>query len=287
MKTWFFLFAFVPSVLFSQNKINQNAQVFGYNLALGAIIGGVSELIANPRHVKPLKAFFHGFCSGTIGGAFNYAGKYYTGAAISKGKYAFVLPVRLISSLGNSIIYNTGHSTNFYFQYFNFDFGFIQFSADVLNKKTFVKVLPGAIGGIIASANMGGKTDWQHSLLTGVPCFTKLDTNIRRRGYSFQTSITVNDNPLLNKSIKDMTRAHEMIHVLQCQEYNNTSNIFLGWLPAYRENRKVWKYFSADLPFHDAAYILNSAFLSKPYADNFFEFEARHFTRDKDKPAKR
>lgn len=193
MKKLILFILMLPSALISQNG-NQNKQLLGYNLAFGAIIGGVTEVISNPRHVKPLKAFAHGFCMGVVGGAFNYAGKFITGSLVSGGKYGYVLPARMISSFGNSIIYNTGHSRNFYFQYFNFDYGPVQVCVNVLDRKISPKLLPGVIGGIVASVKWGGEFDLKHSLLMGTPCFTVMDSNIWTRGYTFQTSLTVNSN---------------------------------------------------------------------------------------------
>lgn len=283
MKTLCVLFL-IPTLLFSQNNAKQNAQVFACNVALGAIIGGTSELISNPRHVKPLHAFIHGFCSGSIGGAFNYAGKYYSGAVIAKGKYGFVLPCKLLTSLGNSIIYNTGHSEHYYFQYVNFDYGFIQINADVISRKLSAKVLPGAVGGIVGSICVGGKFDLKHSLLMGTACFTKFDQDKLTRGFTCITSITVNSNPLVK--CQDSVRAHEYIHVLQCLEYNNFSNIVLGWNSSYRANTRAWKYLSLDLPYSDGAYFLNSSFLTtNKYGDNYFEFEARRMSRQTTIPA--
>jgi hypothetical protein len=281
------LFLLLPSLLFSQNRNQQNKQLLAYNLAFGAIIGGVTELVANPRHVKPLRAFTHGFCIGVVGGTFNYAGKYAAGSIISSGKYGYVLPARMISSFGNSIIYNTGHSKNFYFQYFNFDYGPIQVSVDVLNQKVMPKLLLGAIGGIVASVRMGGQFDLKHSLLMGVPCFSALDINACNRGYTLSTSLTVNSNPVL-KNYADSARSHEFIHVLQYMEYANVSNIALGWIPSYRNNVKVWKYVAVDLPYSDVAYMINSAFLCNgKYANNYFEFESRKFSRETKKPEQR
>lgn len=275
----------IPSLLFSQNNVKQNAQVLGYNVAFGAIIGGASELISNPRHVKPLNAFIHGFCMGAAGGALNFAGKYYSGAIISKGKYGFVLPVRMLSSLGNSLIYNTAHSENYYFQYFNFDYGFIQIQTDVVNRKLSAKVLPGAVGGILGSVCVGGRFDIKHSLLMGTACFTKFDSDELTRGFTCITSITVNSNSLVK--CQDSVRAHEYIHVLQCVEYNNFSNVALGWNYAFRTNKKIWKYVSLDLPYSDGAYLLNSSFLTNnKYGNNYFEIEARRMSRQTSIPYK-
>lgn len=69
-------------------------------------------------------------------------------------------------------------------------------------------------------------------------------------------------------------------------EYANISNIVFGWIPSYRNNQKAWKWISIDLPYHDAAYSVNSALLSgNKYANNYFEFEARKFSKETIKPA--
>jgi hypothetical protein len=276
----------LPLFSFSQN-VNQQRQMLVYNAAFGAIIGGVTEVIANPRHVKPLKAFTHGFCMGAVGGAVNYAGKYVAGSVVSSGKYGYVLPARMISSFGNSIIYNTGHSKNFYFQYFNFDYGPLQVCVDVLDRKVMPKLLPASATGIVLSVKQGGRFDLKHSLLMGVSCFTAMDTNVCSRGYTILTSITVNSHPVL-KTYADSARSHEFIHVMQYMEYANVSNVAFGWIPAYKNKPKVWKYVSLDLPFHDAAYMINSAFIQgNKYGNNYFEFEARKFSKETKKPAEK
>lgn len=290
MRKLILLFLIITSSVKSQTYQSQQDKIFVYNALFGGIMGGVSELVANPRHVKHSKAFIHGFGMGLLGGSVSYCGKKLAADAIKHEQFGYVWPVRLLNSFGNSIIYNTAHSTNPYFQYFNIDIGPVQVSADVAGKRVMAKILPGAILGIGISLNYGGKFDAYHSVLMGIPCFNLYSDKMKAAGYSFLSSITICNKSYQNESYdwyKKEVRAHEFTHVLQYMEFENTSNILLGWNKDFRENKKVWKWLSLDLPYHDLAYYLDDKINKvihpgvNPYWNNYYEFEANSFAKQK------
>lgn len=272
----------LPSLLFSQNYKEQRNKLLLYNISLGAAIGGITELISNPREVHWYQALTHGFCMGALGGGFNFVGKYTTTDLIDDHHIELVWASRITNSIGNSIIYNTGHSRNAYFQYLNFDIAFIQLNIDVTKGRVKPKLLPGALAGLALSINKGGKFDIPNSLFTLTPIFSLNDTSVHERGYTLINSITLNKGgkAIHNGFTLDTTLAHEMIHVMQAQEYNNVANMVFGFNTAYKYNHKIWKYMFIDIPFSDIAYGLNDKYYpsNNPYISNFYEYEARSFS---------
>lgn len=276
----------VPLLAKSQSYKSQQAQLMTYNIALNGVIGGVSELIINPKHIKHWKAFTHGFVSGCVGGSIIGGSKMLVGYLITNSRYEFVWASNIAHSIGTSVVYNTGRGTR-NIQYLNFDlFGLGRLEIDVVNRTRYLKASPFGIGGFVLSCvKKGNKIDLKNTLFLITPCFTT-SVNTGSYGVTIVSSITMfnNRNTNIQKRVKlvDSARSHEYIHMMQYREYTNLNNITFGWNKSYLNNSSTFKYINFDLPYLGIAYSSNDFILGDHfYYKNFFEFEAESFATQK------
>jgi len=286
------LFGFLLTVTLrgnGQSYADQQAQLAIYNIVFNGIVGGASEILNNPRHVKLLKAFAHGFRNGAIGGAAIVTGKYLDGIYAYHERLTN-WPSRIITSLGTSIVYNIGFSNKF-LQYYNFDaFGISMLRYDFINKKLCAKIMPAGSVGVVITAINSDKFNFRHTLQTGFPCFTT-NTIISNPNVAFVlgstriTSVNINHVTLPNGTFQkqddeNITLAHEIVHCNQYLEYTNLNNIFMSKIKSYKADKGMFKYIYIDFPYSDMAYELNDLIVGKnaPHYKNLFEFEAESYS---------
>ncbi len=265
----------------SQSFKDQQSQLLLYNIGINAVIGGVSELITNPRHVTHTKAFLHGFQNGSIGGMVIGATKLTSGYLITNKINELVWATQFTHALGTSIVYNTSRGSKF-LQYYNFDLlGLCRMQVDFSNKKIKPYINPFGIGAFaITSLTKGNEIDFKNTLITLTPCFTTTNTSS-----AFSTNLV--SSIVLFKGItpasKSEALSHEFIHMLQYREYLNFNNIVLGTNKTYLNQTGFLKYINLDIPYFGGAYYLNNLSLGKKhyYYKNFFEFEAESFASGK------
>ncbi|MES2382587.1 MAG: hypothetical protein V4538_16180 [Bacteroidota bacterium] len=261
----------------AQSYSDQRGQLLFYNVAINGAIGGVSELITNPRHVTHSKAFLHGFRNGAIGGAVIAGTKMGAGYMFTNEINYLAWTMQFTDALGTSIVYNTSRSSKF-LEYYNVDlFGLVRLETNTKTRKIKPYALPFGIGALAVTAfTKGNSFNFENTLYTLTPCFT---TTNKTTAFSTNlvSSITVSNG--VKPSARSEALSHEFIHMLQYRDYLNINNIVFGDYNKYIDKTGPFKYIYMDLPYFGAAYGLNDLALGRNhyYYKNFFEFEAESF----------
>ena len=89
----------------AQFKINNNKDVFLFNVISGGIIGGIGSMI-NKNNEKTYKAFFKGFYKGALGGTLVYGGKQMLSNFSRTHNYSNIWASKVLAYSGISMIEN-------------------------------------------------------------------------------------------------------------------------------------------------------------------------------------
>ncbi|HEY0732265.1 MAG TPA: hypothetical protein VGD33_07595, partial [Chitinophagaceae bacterium] len=265
-----------PQIVSAQNH---EAELIIYNIGFGGLSGGVGAVINKKTNENWKKSFIRGFWQGSIGGAVNYTGKKTIYQVVKHKDMSYALPSRLLSSAGNSIIYNAALNEPF-LQNWNIDYGI--FRIDFSTKSAFgfnVRILPVAV----ISTGMAipkGKIDWNTTLLSGVMTFSSNDYITTTNG-STHDGVNYGRAFVYKKNdYKYHIIAHELMHEYQYRDYLVT-NTFLKMEAARLKSsplkRFVTKYFYPDLPYYGLAYMIEGVERGPNYFKNYFELEAECF----------
>lgn len=253
---------------------SNNTEAAIYNIGLGGFFGGIGAIINKKKHEKPLKVFLKGFWQGSVGGYLVYESKQMIYDFSKSENYTYAWGSKLLNAAGTSIIQNASSNRDFGDRWY-LNIGFNRIEISTKNKfKVKYKVMPIALYGTIISASQG-TFDFNRSLKTGTFIFnSKANDN---------TAITY-VNSILMKSNDVKLLAHEIIHVLQYEDFI-TLNSFTNRLneklnnkyPVVRKLNK-WIYFDTHALILRGMYVLENQ-NNKCYFDNFFEQEANFYSQ--------
>lgn len=294
---------FTPYVAKSQ-KIRQELGLAGYNIALGGITAGFGAMINKKKGTKAGKAFLRGVKYGCIGGAINYTAKRMaygmnpeTTTGIPKLNKKYLLwgwPVKIVHSIGSSIIDNAARNKKNVFKNYNLPIGFINLNINFEEKlKIKPQLMPYSIYSYIyLSAKKNYQFKAEESLLLGTPIFIFDSTTPNYGTYAgqqFANGITFKDDLYSDTRYRfiNQTIAHEYIHVLQFKEYqvfnsyfSNCYNKIIG--KKVKLKNFIGKYIYNDFPYVSAFYLMmqqpKDAIYSNAYFKNLYELEAQHFS---------
>ena len=270
------LFLLCPRILAAQNH---EAELMVYNIGFGGLSAGVGAVINKKTDENWKKTFLRGFWQGSIGGVLNYSGKKSIYQVAKHKNVSYALPSKLLSSAGNSIIYNAALNEPF-LKNWNIDYGI--FRIDFSTKSAFsfnVRVLPVAV----ISTGMAlpkGKIDWNTTLLSGVMTFSSKDyittTNgSTHDGVNYGRAFVYKENEFKYHII-----THELIHEYQYRDYLVTNTFLRAEVAKLRTTplkRFITKYFYPDLPYYGLAYMIEGVERGSNYFKNYFELEAECF----------
>jgi hypothetical protein len=285
-------------------KNRQQLGLAGYNIALGGITAGFGAMINKQKGTKSGKAFLRGFKYGCVGGAINYTAKrmtyfmnpeVYTGTPGLNKKYLlWGWPVKIIHSIGSSIIDNAARNKKSVFKNFNLPISFINLN---INFEQTLKIKPQLMPySIYSFMYLSAKKNYQfkakESLLSGIPIFIFDSTTLNYGTYAgqqFANGITISND--LYSSIRyrfiNEVITHEFVHVLQFKEYQVFNSYFSNWYnkiiaKKVKIKNLLGKYIYSDVPYVSAFYLMmlqsKDAIYSNAYFKNLYELEAQHFS---------
>lgn len=290
MVIYFIMKMFIASIIlpfFFFSKINaqhQERQVIIYNIALGGITTGIGAAINKQKSEKVFPAFFRGFKSGCIGGAFLYGGKKMSYLINKQDNLIWGWPSKLVHSYGASIMENAAKNDKNPFSKLSFPVGFLRFNFSFDEKiKTNVQLQPGSLACFIVNASYW-KFKPKESLLIGTPVFTSNSNYILNKGGGWAIINTFTYSELFNNE-KYKVIAHEHIHILQEREYLVINNWFNKPKNKIVNNmnpisKKILDHIYLDIPYNYFFYTLMKQ-KQNCYYKNYFEFEAERFATNK------
>jgi hypothetical protein len=200
----------------------QNVKLAAYNIAFGAVVGGVGAL-ANGEEDPPLRRFARGAGWGAAGGSVSYAGKWLTGEIGASESLAYGLPARLVHDAGLSVVENAAHG-RLPLDRFASHVGFVRVDVRPASGEVQVRLLPlsAAAFGIML-AQREHRWDVGRSLVYGTPLFLGderlehpvFDLGFSAQGYALLSAV------YLSRSADDFysLAGHELVHVLQHHEF--------------------------------------------------------------------
>lgn len=232
----------------AQFKIENNKDVFLFNVISGGIIGGIGSII-NKKNEKTYKAFFKGFYKGALGGTLVYGGKQMLSNFSRTHNYSNIWASKVLTYSGISMIENAAANkkllSNLHFNLFLFR---INYRAD----NQFVFRPRALLYSILYTGYTIIKYDMhinpKISLWTGIPVFS--DNRLMYRnshkfiGTSMGNSIWI--TKFQTNFPFEMIMSHELTHVYQYNMFSSTNNYFsitntkFGKTKFYK---KITKYF--------------------------------------------
>ena len=202
----------------------QDAKLVAYNVALGAVAGGLGALL-NGEDEGALRRTARGAGWGAVGGAVGYAGKWQAGEVAEHGTLAYALPARLLHDVGASITENAAHGRP-PLDRFASHLGPIRVEVRPRTGAVRARVMPlaaAAFGVILADGR--NRLDVRRSLAYGSPVFMTDTVRPpfggeagRFSGYFVQGSVLIQRraDPV---GFRYDTAAHELVHLLQLSEW--------------------------------------------------------------------
>ena len=265
----------------------QDAKLVAYNLALGAVSGGLGALI-NGRDGSALRRAARGAGWGAVGGAVGYVGKWQAGEVASRESLGFALPARLVHDAGASIVENAAHGRG-PLDRFASHLGPVRVEVRPRTGAVRARVLPFATLAFgLLLADGGTRLDVSRSLAYGAPLF--LTDSVRPPfggeagrfvGYAVLGSVILQDDAA---EFLYETAAHEAVHLMQLGEMARTEAALRA--PADRALRRSatyrglarWVYLDSPAFFTLGYYgAQGGARGFECYYNNWFEREAEAF----------
>lgn len=259
-------------------NVNPEKKILLYNISLGSVIGGVGAVLNREKKAKIWKTFFNGILKGDLGGSFLYAGKRIASeVTLRKGLWP-AIPSRLLHGVGMSMIENAALNERL-LERAHLNFSFVRMDWHWEKQRLpYVRIQPFSLIHFILKWGKGN-LNIKSSLMLGTPVIDEVEFEKERRlGLTYLQTI------LLRNEVQNdyKTTVHELVHVMQFQEYLLT-NTLLNKVDL--KLRKVGlydvasKYIHLDWPvFLWFYHFEKDTRFGCPY-DNFYELEAEHFSK--------
>ena len=262
----------------------QDIRLVAYNVALGAVFGGVGALL-NGEGDPALHRLGRGAGWGAVGGTASYAGKWMAGEISARERLAYALPARLAHDVGASVIENASHDRPPLDRLAAY-VGFVRLDVRPTSGDVQARLLP-VSAAVFASVLTGdnGAFKLGPSLAYGTPVFVGDGSRTapifggQADGYGGFGTV------YLNRDRDDFygVAAHELIHVLQHREMSYPSALYarldrpLRRSGAYRALAQ-WVYFDDPVLPLALFYVVQGGDFDRPCTyDNWFEREAEAF----------
>lgn len=275
----FFVFSVLSFQIFAQSE-NQKNKLFLYNISLGAVIGGVGAFINPPQNEHRTISFLKGTLKGSLGGLGIYSSKRLAHKIVTERSLWYSWPTRLSHSISTSIIHNAASGNSIWHQ-LSYDAYFFRFSYFPGKNSFSTRLLPiNTINFFYALSK--NSLDIGKSLQLGVPLFsTEGLVEGESFGKAFVQNIVISDRYKARYGDSYSLISHELLHVLQYQEYTTLNALFnpvIKWANKSANISTVFKYVYFDPPYFPLA--LETQSDSSPLCPykNFFEFEAEYFS---------
>ena len=269
----------------------QDAKLAAYNVAFGAVIGGVGALVNGSGDDAPaLRRLARGAGWGAAGGAVVYGGKWLTGEILRSGSLAYGLPARLVHDAGVSVVENAAHDRP-PLDRFASHLGFVRVDVRPASGDVRARLLPfsaAAFALMLADDNLDFALG--RSLAYGTPLFISdgdgehpIFDLTGGSQYAFLSTVSLTDGSG-DGEVSRTTAAHELVHVLQHHEFVRYEAALRAPLDgplrrsaAYQAVSR-WVYLDSPVA-HAVAYfpVEGGALGGGCYFNNWYELEAQAF----------
>ena len=264
----------------------QDAKLAAYNVALGAIAGGLGAVVNGDRD-RALRRLARGAGWGAAGGTVAYLGKWQAGEIAENERILYALPARLLHDASASVIENAAHDRH-PLDRFATHLGAVRLDVWPRSGAVQARLLPvSALAFVLLSVSDDQDLDVGRSLAFGGPVFTTdeirppIGEDGRFTGYAFLGSVIIQRQP--DGFDYDVT-AHELVHLMQLNEFARIESALRAPLdagmrrsPAYRGLAR-WVYLDSPALNALAYFVVEGGALeSRCYYDNWFEREAEAF----------
>lgn len=270
------LFLILPFISYGQND---RAEMALYNVGLGSIFSGVGAVINKKPDQKWGKVLLKGMYQGALGGYLVYESKNIVGKISENHQLEFGWYAKIVNSAGTSIIENASSNRDMWEQW-HINFGFSRLELYTKeNLKLRYKVMPVSLFLTVTAATQT-RFDARKSFQVGELIFL---THFKDEGIQGVTSGNI---IILNSGEIEIYKviSHEIIHIYQYYDYNFLNTYYNKPSYTLQDKSKIFAklnrylYFDLQGPILRGLYELESINQVR-YDDNFFEYEARFFSR--------
>ncbi|RYE24870.1 MAG: hypothetical protein EOP51_06040 [Sphingobacteriales bacterium] len=265
----------------AQTIQGQDRQLLFHNLGFGVVSSGVGAIINKPKNQKLGICLRNSLLQGLAGGGLLYAAKRMDNLIYREQATGWAWPSHIIHAVGYSMIENAA-SGRPAFQSWNFSLGPVRFDYNLAMEHRFrARLLPSTVMGIYYARDLGGRFDWKTSLELGQMVYKHQglinNYGALAQGVAFGRTIVYADLP----SIKHDVLGHELIHTYQFNELQ-VINTYTNPLTKKVKNKILLSIFTdyiyADVPWIWFIYPYAGNFDNAHHYQNWFEFEAQHFS---------
>ena len=284
MKKQFFLIAIFTLLLItnaagqSSDFRKQRAELGVFNIGFNGLIGGVGSLINSEKSEVNFKTFLRGFYRGAIGGSISHIGLSLSHQIDKQQAIGFAWPVRIINSLGSSIIQNAAENKRF-FERVHFNLFVTRFDYFPHQNKLQVRLFTSSIYGLLV-VGKGARFDLGKTLQTGIFYFESdngFNSSIGEGRATGQVSSIGMRSQLIGDRFYS-TYAEEVAHIMQYDRKIGgnamVARLDQKWKTSSTFYKSLSKYLYLDLngPIFWVAYQLE-----RQTERNFFESEAVNY----------
>ncbi len=262
---------------------SQRNEIFAYNILSNGITCGISGAINKGKNEKVLPVFFKNFGKGCLGGLVKYSAKNQTYYLNNSSNTHFALLNRAFFFAGHSMSMNASMNEKllekYYLNLYGLNMVYQPKASD--HPKFQVRASLGTLTALIYFSFRGHKLDFYKSLEYG-----QFYHDFKRDGLRTLDGQASYNVFAIRKFDKGRTAMavipHEIVHTYQNYDFFLISNMYKKKLDPILTNCRLYnfasKYVSLDYEgaFFWAAYGLQS---EPRYYQNFFEYEAEHFSR--------
>jgi len=258
---------------------NNDSQAAFYNIASGAVIGGLGAIINKKSNQKFGQTILKGISTGALGGYLVFESKRLVSNFAQTGNYANIWPSKILNAAGNSIVLNAASNRNFWERYY-LNISFVHLEYDFNAPRPFkIRLLPYSL----ISAAYGftqGKLDFKRTFYTGHFFFISQDISDEFRGLTFANHI------MLSKTLYEFrknTIAHEIIHSYQYEGLMGSNAFFIEISDNFNNANFFGKKYG-DIFYTDWNGIISGLnhgghlLFNVPYENRFYEKEAAFYS---------
>ncbi|WKN41162.1 hypothetical protein [Tunicatimonas pelagia] len=275
-----FIFIATSSIAQSSEFKTQRAQLAVFNIGLNGLIGGVGSLINNNDGQANFRTFARGFYKGAIGGGISHIGLSMAHQIDKQQSMALAWPVRMVNSLGSSIIQNAAEDKRMFERlHFNLYLTRLEFFPYQSQKKFKARLFTSSVYGLLV-VGKGARFDLGKTLLSGIMYFEsdgRFSSSIGSGRATGQVSSIGIRSDLEGAEFYD-TFAEEVAHIMQYDRKVGGNalmkNIDTKWRESSTFYKSLSKYIYLDLngPVFWLAYTIENS-----TSCNFFEQEAVNY----------
>lgn len=267
---------------------NQDRKLAVYNVAFGAVVGGVGALLHGGEE-PVLRRVAKGLGWGALGGTVAYAGKWTVGEIGARERLVYGLPARFLHDTGLSMVENVAQGRR-PLERVASHLAFVRVDVTPRRGQVQARLLPmSALAFGIMLARSTHRFDLGRSLAYGTPLFLGEGAQSIPRysqvfaGYAFLSTVYMDRD---FEAFHELA-AHELIHTLQHHEFVRAGALFRAPLDSLLQGSRLyqtlgrWVYLDAPLLQWGAYEIIvggartGANFLC--YFDNWLEREAEAF----------